>query len=55
MDVKKARENAYLDIMKKYKYAKIETEVQNGEIVLVKVIENIRLDVEYLKKNGYLK
>ena len=55
MDVKKARENAYLDIMKKYKSAKIETEVQNGEIVLVKVIENIRLDVEYLKKNGYLK
>ena len=50
MDIKKARENAYLDIMKKCKYAKIEIEVQNGEIVLVKVIENIRLDAEYLKK-----
>ncbi len=55
MDIKSAREKAYFDILKRHKYAKIDIDVQNGEVVWVKVTESIRLDREYLKKNGYLK
>ena len=54
MNLKDAREKAYLDILKSHKFAKIETDLQDGEIVIVKVVASIKLNKEYLMENGYL-
>ena len=48
------KNKAYLDLICKYPYAKIETDIQDGNIVNVKIIQNVRLDDNYLKEHGYL-
>ena len=41
-------------LIDKYHYAKIETDIQDGNIVNVKIIQNVRIDDKYLEENGYL-
>ncbi|MBP6280998.1 MAG: hypothetical protein KA384_02985 [Leptotrichiaceae bacterium] len=48
------KKRAYLDLIDKYHYAKIETDIQDGNIVNVKIIQNVRIDDKYLEENGYL-
>ena len=55
LNEKEAKRNAYYDLINRYKYAKIETDINDGEIVNIKIIQNIKLSKEYLKKEGYLK
>ena len=51
----RAVEKAYADIISKCNYAKIETDVCNGKIVNVRIVQNIKMSEEYLKEEGYLK
>ena len=55
LNEKEAKRNADYDLINRYKYAKIETDINDGEIVNIKIIQNIKLSKEYLKKEGYLK
>ena len=45
---------AYIDLLNKYPYAKVETDIQDGVIVNIKIIQNVRIDNKYLSDNGYL-
>ena len=45
---------AYIDLLNKYSYAKVETDIQDGVIVNIKIIQNVRIDNKYLVDNGYL-
>lgn len=48
------KHRAYIDLLNKYPYAKVETDIQDGIIVNIKIIQNVRIDNKYLLDNGYL-
>ena len=55
LDNTEIKYRAYLDLLIKYPYAKVETDIQDGIIVNIKIIQNIRIDNKYLSDNGYIR
>ena len=51
----RAVERAFADIISRCNYAKIETDICEGKIVNVRIVQNIKINETYLKEEGYLK